>query len=290
MQKVTKILNLIWNEFLYGGHLMALGAASIILVSAVLLNVEISWDILLIVYLLFQSFYIYNRFKEIKIDELTNPERTKYLKKVAYVKTAPIILVVVIVLLLASLIYFSYWKTIIFALFLLVAGLLYTDIFKKLTKKIPLFKDFYVASFFPALVIFLMIYYSYSFDDLVLSILMLAIFFFLKGFTLQFFLDLKDKESDERMQLKTLPVILGEKKTFYLLMVFSIFTAIPIIISLYFGILPFYSIMLFLTIPFNFYCFNLAKQKDYFSYVLASGELILWSILILIGKGISVII
>ena len=78
--KLKKILNSIWNEFVYGGHLLSLGAVSIVYTASILLDIRITWDFLLVVYLGTESVYLYNRFKEYKVDFLTNPERTEHKK------------------------------------------------------------------------------------------------------------------------------------------------------------------------------------------------------------------
>ena len=119
---IKKFLNIIWNEFIYGGLLQSLGALSIVFVSAVLLKIKITWDILLITYLLFYPLYLFNRFKEIKIDYLTNPERTEHLKQ--YLHLIPLILLFLIIILIIGLIYFSNYWALLFVSILLILGLL----------------------------------------------------------------------------------------------------------------------------------------------------------------------
>ncbi len=282
-------MKLIWNEFIYGGHFQSLGAASIVFASAILLNIKVTWNCLFVAYLIFYPLYLYNRFKEIEIDYLTNPRRTEYLK--TYIDRTPIILFLVIIL-IGSLIYFSNLLALILSLFLVFFGLLYSVIFKKFTRKIALFKNFYVSAFFASLVFFPVIYYSYPLTRvLIVSTSIFTLFVYLKAFMMQILLDLKDLESDKKEGLLTFPVIFGREKTFNALKIISIlFTLpIPIISSLYFDIFPKSILMLLLTIPFNFYCFEKAREQNYFGYILSSGEFILWSILILIGEAIIMI-
>lgn len=285
MIKVKKFLKLIWNEFIYGGHLQSLGAASIVFVSGILLRIQITWDVLFVTYLLFYAPYLYNRFKEINIDYLTNPERTQHLRK--YLKFMPMIFYLVIFTLVISLIYFSSFWALIFGLLLLIFGILYTVVFKKVTKKICFLKDIYVSMFFASLVFLPIIYYSYSLKTaLIISSLVLGLFIFFKAFMSQIFLDIKDIKSDRKQGLRTLPIIVGEEKTFKILSLFNllIILIIPALFSLYFDIFPKSILMLLLIIPFNLYCFSLARQRRYFSYLLAGGEFFFWSILILIGE------
>lgn len=284
---IERILKFIWKEFIYGGHFQSLGAASIVFVSAILLKINISWDIILISYLIFYPLYLYNRFKEIKIDYLTNPQRTEYLK--TYINLAPIIISIVIFILIGGLIYFSNFKALIFALLLVFFGLLYSVVFKKITRKIILFKNFYVSAFFASLVFFPIVYYSHPLtDNLIVGILIFALFVYCKAFIMQILLDIKDLESDEKEKLLTFPLIFGKERVFNTLKIVSILVTIPIpiIFSLYFNIFPKSILILLLTVPFNFYCFNQARKKNYFGYILASGEFVMWSILILISEVI----
>ena len=282
---IKKILKTAWNEFIYGGHLQSLGAASIVFVSGILLKIQITWDVLFIAYLISYPLYLYNRFKEIEIDYLTNPERTKHLK--GYFHLIPAIFYFVIFILIGSLIYFSNFLALIFGLLLLSFGLLYTTIFKKFTKKIALFKNLYVAASFSLLVFFPVVYYFHPLTTtLIISIIIFMLFVYFKAFVMQIFLDIKDIESDQKEGLLTLPSILGKEKTLTILKILIILATAPILLifSLYFNVFPKSVLMLLLTIPFNFYCFSQARDKKYFGYTLAAGEFILWSILILIGE------
>ncbi len=285
MSSFKKVLKLILNEFIYGGHLQSLGAASIVFVSGILLNIQITWDVLFITYLLFYAPYLYNRFKEIKIDYLTNPERTQYLKK--HLKFIPKIFYLVIFILVINLIYFSNFLALIFGLLLLIFGILYTTVFKKATKKIFFFKDIYVSIFFASLPFFLVVYYFFPLTNyLILSALVLSLFIFSKAFLIQIFLDIKDIKSDRKERLRTFPIMVGKEKSFMLLSIFNfiITITVPIILSLYSNIFPKSILMLILTLPFDFYCYSLAKKEKYFGYILQSGEFLLWPFLILIGK------
>ena len=285
MKKLKNVFKFILKEFVYGGHLQSLGAASIVFVSAVLLNIKVGWDCLFIIYLIFYSAYLYNRFKELKIDYLTNPQRTEHFKR--YISRAPIILFFVISVLIGGLVYFSNLWALIFGTLLLIFGFFYTTFFKKITKRIPLFKNLYVSTFFASLVFFLIVYYSYAMTfSLTIGALAFAIFVYFKAFIMQILLDVKDIESDRKQGLLTFPVVFGKRKILNILRILSISITVPVLIifSFYLDIFPKPMIMLLLTIPFNFYCFRLAERQKYLGYILGSGEFVLWTILILIGK------
>jgi 4-hydroxybenzoate polyprenyltransferase len=282
---IKKILKFVWNEFIFGGHLPSLGSAAIVLFSGILLNIKITWDCLLISYLIFYLIYLYNRFKEIDIDYLTNPQRTSHLK--TYFSKISKFFYVIIFIIIASLIYFSNIWALMFGLFLLLFGWLYTVVFKKITQKIIIFKNLFVSAVFALLVFFPIIYYSHSLTISLLSIaLLIVVFVYFKAFMMQIFFDVKDAESDKKQGLLTFPVIFGKEKILNVLGIISLLSTapIPIIFSLYFNVFPTSTLMLLLTIPFNLYCFSRAKNQKYSSYILESSEFIFWPILIIIGK------
>ena len=282
---MEKILKFIWNEFIYSGHLLSLGGSAIVLFSGILLNIKITLDCLLIVYLIVYIVYLYNRFKEIDIDCLTNPKRTKHIR--IYFSKIPKIFYVIIFVIIGELIYFSNIWTLVFGLFLLLFGWLYTVVFKKITQKIIIFKNLFVSAVFALLVFFPIVYYSYPLTISLLSIaFLIAVFVYSKAFMMQVFLDVKDIESDKREKLLTLPVIFEKEKILNVLGIFSFLNTAPIILILSFwlNVFPVSTLMLLLTIPFNLFCFIQAKNQNYYSYILESSEFILWPILIIIGE------
>lgn len=287
MGKINNFIKLISDELIYGGHIQSLGAASLVFFSSILLDIQITWDILLLTYLIVYIPYLYNRFKEIDFDYLTNKLRTLHIKK--YIKFAPLNFGFSILILFIILIYFANLNTIFFSLFIIILGFLYTVIFKKITQKIYLFKDIYVSLFFGLMIFFPIIYYSCSLNNnLIKIILALFIFVFLKSLLMQIFLDIKDLKSDEKRAFKTLPIIIGEEKTIKFLFIssFVVTLIIPILFSLVLHILPKSILMLILVLPFNFYCYNLLKKQKYYAYIMQSGEFILWLIIILISRAI----
>lgn len=279
-------LDFLFKEFIYGGHLQCLGASSIVFFSAFFLKLNIGMDALIAAYLLFYPLYLYNRWKEIGVDYATNPERTKYLR--TYIRYMPFIFTIVVFSAVIFLLYSGNFISFVFGMILLVLGLMYTTVFKKVTRRLFLFKNFYVALFFTFLVLFTAIYYSLPLTKIsaIIPIMILMVFVFGKAFMMQILLDLKDVESDGKEGLKTLGVMIGGDKTLETLRILSILTTAPIIIifSIFIPIFSKIMLLLILTIPFNFYSFKLAQEKKYYGYIIGSGEFVLWSILILIVK------
>jgi len=281
---INRGLDLVWKEFIYGGHFQSLGASSIVMVSSILLGIQITWDCLLASYLMFYPLYLYNRFKEIKIDYLTNPQRTAHIRK--YMRIIPAMLLLDFIALAIILIYFSNQATLIFAFLLVVLGILYTTAFKKITKKIVFFKNFYVALFFASMVFFPILYYDHQ---ITLMASAFALFTYFKALTMQILLDVKDIETDQKQELLTFPVILGKEKTLRILKMANIIIILSIIVvSYYLNIFPKVIIALLLVIPFNFYCIERVQRNNYSGYILASGEFILWFLLITLAKDIII--
>jgi 4-hydroxybenzoate polyprenyltransferase len=271
------------NEFIYGGHLLSAGAVGIVFTAAILLDIKITWDFVLIVYLLTYIAYSYNRFMELRGDSLTNSSRTNHINK--YARIFPHLLFISFVLLFCLLIIFGNINSVIFGFIMIIGGILYTNLFKKLTDKIVGFKSLYVSLVWASLVIFLGIYYNISLD---LAILLFFIFVFLRWIINTSFCDLKDIEEDRKEGLRTFVVVFGGRQWLKYLLLLNILTAIPIIQGVYLRLFPFYSIFVLVSIPYVFYYFIRLKKDpqrvNYFSDVFADAEFILWPIFVIIGR------
>ncbi|MEM5798263.1 MAG: UbiA family prenyltransferase [Candidatus Aenigmatarchaeota archaeon] len=278
------ILKKIRNEFIYGGHLQSLGTVAIVYISCFLLNAGIDWLMLFSCYLLFYPIYLFDRYRGLKIDALTNPERTKHIS--SYLSLIPKILCFSVFLLIVLLIYIGNFKFLVFSIILLALGLLYPIYFKNLTKRIFGFKNFFVASFFTIIILIPVIYYNYLFStSLIIPLASLMLLVFMKAILMQISLDYKDIESDKKIGLLTFPVIMGKKKTLIFLKISNLVLMmfiLPLLIFLVHG-LPLQMVLLLLIIPINFYSYYLMQKQNYFAYLFAGGEFIFWGFLILIA-------
>lgn len=280
---IKKIFAFAKNEFIYGGHLLSLGGASIVFTSAVLLNIRITWDFLLIAYIIIYIAYSYNRLMEFKSDSLTNPLRTEHIG--GYVRIFPYIIAVSFLVALLLLVEYGNFDSIIFMLFMVTGSLLYTILFKNLTKNIIGFKSFYVSLFWASLIVLLAFY---SGSSLGISAILVFLFVFLRLVVNTVFFDIKDIDSDKLCGLKTLPVCLGKKKVLILIHALNVISFLPLILGVYTGFLPPVSLSLF---PFYFYTFyylelvergSVNVQK--LSYAMVDGEYVLWSLVLFYFK------
>lgn len=284
----NKFIKFVYEEFIYGGHLLSFSAIGVILISVLVLNIKISWEFLTIAYLGAQSFYLFNLYKEFNEDFLTNPERTKHVEK--YLKYIPYIIFILLIIILTI----GYFKKIQiqilgFIFLVIIGGLIYTKYLKRFTQKIPAFKNFFASIIGALLVLLPVIYYSHPID---LSVYLLMFFLFLKWFVTTSFLDVKDIAEDKKYGLLTLPIILTKNKLFNLLTLITILSLLPISIGVYFNLFPKFSLLFILTLPYTLYYLIKLKSKitnDVFlNYIFVDGEYIAWPIFIFLIKLIYV--
>jgi 4-hydroxybenzoate polyprenyltransferase len=272
-------------EFVYGAHLLALGAAALVITAAVLLDEPISVDYPAMIYLAAYSAYLYNRYKEFNADFATNRERVIHFRK--YARYTPAIMISVsgsIVLILRYSAKLRDPAASLPILLIYFGGLLYSTFGKRVTKKILAFKNFFVALEYSLPLIFLPLYYSFSFRS---ALLLLAFFTFFKVFILTSYFDIKDATADARDGLRTLPAVWGLGRSLRFLGAAVVLWGLLILLAVFMGLVPAATVFLLLIIPYNFLIL-LRTARPYASlarlYFLAGGELLLWPVLIYFGK------
>lgn len=281
-----RILIFIFNEIFYNGHFQTWGSLAIVISVGQLLNIGVTWDLLVIVYLSFYLLYLHDRYRGIEIDSLTNPKRSEHIKSIyLYI---PAIVIVGLVLLGAMLLYYGNIPSLIFMALVTIFGFLYPLYFKPLTKRITAFKNFYVSSVFSALVVLPNIYYEIPLNENRLQILIiLLVFTFLRGLMMQFFLDLKDIEGDKKEELRTLAILLGKEKVYWIINTMNLITSLSLPILYFMSpslLLPQAVLFLVLLVVWNFYFFNLGIKGKYLGFILGSGEFIYWPFFVFVGR------
>lgn len=250
----SKHITILINESIYGGYLTALAAPSFVLTTSLLTNTHVDWPILGIAYLIPLIVYSYDYHQDVRKEDNINSERYAYLEKNA--SYYPIFLISYIILLISLLFLFSSYQLIAFILILTIGGLLYATALKGLTKRIPVFKNIYTGlTWSLGGTFFIPFYYSL---DIGLSFLIVFVCITLRAVMDAIFFDLKDLESDAAEGLKTLPVLLGKDNTINFLHFINMISFIPLILGVYFKILPLYS---FALVTFYFYTFYYLKKS-----------------------------
>jgi len=276
MRRVLKFLTV---EFLYNGHLQSLGLTSIVFISSFLILGRLaSFDILLTVYLLFEIVYLFDRYKYIDIDKITNPERTSHLQK--YLDKIPVIMAGIFVLLALLLFNFSNVTSIFFAFTVLIFGLLYPLYFKRLTHKIPLFKNVYVSLVHSLMVFFPSVYYSIMLPNLYISLVLSGLVFW-GSMMSQIVLDTKDIVADKLNKLLTFPILVDRKRITKILMILSILVGS---FFMFIAIISRNHLLLYLAfenIFIDLVLIRLISDSKKLSLFLAGGRFIIWTCLIL---------
>ncbi len=139
----SRYLKILHNEIIHGGYVTALGAPALVLTTTILTKSSFSLPLLVISYLLPLIIYSYDYQCDLDKDLETNSERASHLQKKK--RYYPFILGFYILLLGTLLITFSNYKLIILIILITVGGMLYAKALKRLTKRIPIFKNIYTV-------------------------------------------------------------------------------------------------------------------------------------------------
>jgi 4-hydroxybenzoate polyprenyltransferase len=275
----TKLKNIV----IYGGHFTALSSPSIILSVIILMNLNITILDLLIAYLIPLIVYSYDYNKEKETDYISDPDKTKFFR----MGNHNYITIIYIILLLVLLIILNKPNFLIFVAILVFGGLLYSIVFKVLTKIIPGFKSIFITLIWAYAGTFFMIFLN----DLTYSAIFIFIFayIYMKGFINVVFFDFKDIASDKTKGLKTIPVLIGKKNSVLILSAINLIALFMIIYCVYINVLPSYAISLVVFTLYTFiYLFKglNANEKELlnYTYIMADAEFILWPIVLIISK------
>lgn len=269
------------EEFVYGAHLVSLGASGIILSITLIFNLPTNIFLLFIAYLILQVIYRYNYFRELQFDIKSNPERVKHLStRKRLVQALPFILIII----LYTCLYFTNWATVLLATYICITGILYTEYFKKV--KVLGIKNYYTGHFWAAIV--LLVPFFYELPN-VYPYLYIVLFIFIRGIVNTVFFDLKDIEDDRERDIRTFPVLWGKKKTLFILQIINIISFLPLLIGVLNNHIPTVGLFLSATIFLGIFYLVKGLKMDgktlrQVSYILIDGEYMFWPLIILLGS------
>jgi 4-hydroxybenzoate polyprenyltransferase len=171
---------------------------------------------------------------------------------------------------------------------ILILGLLYGSHFKKLTKKIPAFKNVFVSIVWAFMAIFAFIYYSVP---VTYGAIMLALFVFIRMMNIQILFDVRDMEGDRRDGLLTVPAILGDRKYPFILRLINSASIVFILGCVLLGLLPVFTIAIIPMFSYGIKYINrvVKSRKEHTSYIFAAFEPIMWSVFIFAGKYVTML-
>ncbi len=274
----------IWDEFVYGGHLVAFGSFSIALCYSIIDANEISIKLLIGVYLITYIIHLLDRYNDIATD--SSFERKKHFEKYQGKLTG--ILLICFLALIA--VFWSKGLAVVFiSIIMLLAGILYGVFIKKITCYITGFKSYYTALAFSSIVLFSSYYYHSKIDAVAIC---MFLFFTLRWFGNTIFCDLKDVRQDSLESLKTFAVRYG-KKVLVIIIVLSNILSIGVLLYGYYNlILPKNALLLSFSLIYVLFYIIKSYRKNvnyqYLANVWADGESFFWLILIVIGRAIWV--
>lgn len=282
---IKNIFNRIKNEIIYGGHIISMDSPAFILTICILQDIPINIFALIIAFFIPLAVYSYNYQKEVDKDATTDPIKSSFLEKRKNIFPYLLSLDIIIIFALAILL-FNY-GFLIFALIIVTGGILYTTVFKVLTRYVPGFKSIYATLIWAYAGTFFLIFLNSL--ELSLFYLFIFIFIYLRMFVNIAFFDLKDMDADKKEGLKTLPIILGKNNTIIFLNLINFISIILLYVFIYIGVLPLYAISLSL---FYFYTYYYLKKSKTavgdeiltYSYIIADAEFIFWPIILILSN------
>lgn len=279
---MPNVLKTIWDEFIYGGHLVALGPTIISYSYMQIKNLEVAWFLLIGIYLITYIIHLIDRYFDIKNDSST--ERFQHYKK--YQGKIWWMLSVSLVLLTAVIVRGGI-SILLFSIFLIILGALYSLFFKKCTIYITGFKSFYTALAFSSVVFLCSYYYKMSVD---ITTIFIYLFFASRWFSNTTFCDLKDIKQDRDEKLKTFAIVLSPKHLYLFYYFTGIISFLILFLGIFFRFLPFFSVTLIIPIIYYFYYLSLSKKANAnyqnLANVWADGESIVWLIAIILGANL----
>jgi 4-hydroxybenzoate polyprenyltransferase len=282
---ILVLMKMLWRELVFGGHLFAIGSVSVVMACSIVFMIPVSWDILFVTYLLFYAIYLYDYSQGASSDEATNSSRAKYLLCKNKSKCTVIITSLVLFTIMIS---FTSILITAIGMSILILGLLYGSHFKKLTKKIPAFKNVFVSVVWAFMAVFAFVYYSLP---ITYGAMMLALFVFLRMMNIQILFDVRDMEGDRKDGLLTVPAILGDKKYPFILRLINIVSVIFILGCVVLNLLPAFTLAIIPMFSYGVKYINkvVRSRTEYTSYIFAAFEPIMWSVFIFAGKCITML-
>lgn len=264
-----------WTEFVFGGHLLALGDAMVACALALVLGIHITWVLPLVVYLAVLAINSFNRFQEFEQDVLTNPERSVTMGK--YMRLFPILIGGMLVVMALLVLLTAPLPATGLVVVMVVLGLLYTTLLKGLTRKVVGFKNFAIAVPYALIMLLLPMYYR---EPITMATFLVLSFYYGRIFLSAVFFDIKDTQSDAEEGLKTFAAVLGKDKTATLCIYVNVLSLLPLVYGVLTGLLPTFSLALLLTAPYAMYYLVKVRDSDtnyaFLFNVVADGEFVFW--------------
>jgi 4-hydroxybenzoate polyprenyltransferase len=280
---------LLYREFVLGGHLLALGTASIAAVSAYLAGFAPTWDLLAIGYLFSYGAYTVNRGADIEQDALSNPERTTHLA--SRKRLLPMVAAVyfglgyLLVALRGAYFFIAMLSPLLLSLAYSVGSKRLVRVVGAKRLKDKLLVKNIVTSLSWSLIPVLVGFYFLAFPA---PLLLLAPFISLRLMANTVFFDVRDASADLSFGTRTIPNVFGVGKAFVTMGVADALSAVYIASLVVTAVLP-STALVFLILPVYSFAYRWLSRRvdadmDMLCDLVADGEYILWGPLFYIAR------
>jgi 4-hydroxybenzoate polyprenyltransferase len=277
----------VYKEFVFGGHLLALGTSSMAATVSYAMGRAPTWDLLLMAYLFSFGAYAINRTSDFEQDRVSHPDRTSYLEKrrrALPVMAGGAFAVGYFLALLRSLVFFG---ALLIPLGLALAYSVSSSRMKKTVgisrlKEGTVVKNLVISFGWSLIPMLVGLYYS----ELAVAALALSPLIFLRLMVNTVFFDERDVEADMRYGVKTIPVVLGAAKASRMMDALDVVSAVYVIGLAASGVTPLFIAGLAVFAPYSI-LYRLydrrGKHRDSLRDFAADGEYLLWGVVSFIG-------
>ncbi len=280
-----------YREFVLGGHLLAIGTASMAAASALALGVPTAPLLLVMAYLFSYGAYMMNRSTDIDADSVSHPERTAHLgsrrRYLPVISGGCFVLGYALALTVNFVFFLALLAPLAFALAYSVGSKRLVGVIgvSKLKDKL-LVKNLFVSlgwSLVPVLVGFYYLRFA-------LVLFWLGVFIFLRLMVNTLIFDVRDVEGDRRAGIKTVPVVYGARRTFLVMGAIDVAALAFLVGAVALGQLPYVSLMLAILPIYSLGYAALARRPGanlgMICDLMADGEYLAWGPLMYIGAAI----
>ena len=278
-----------FREVVYGGHLLALGTASIAASSAIILGRTPSIILLAMAYLFSYGAYMLNRGSEVTQDSVSDPARTNYLRGRSRYLTAISGLCFGIGYLLAATVNLVFLGALLIPF---VLALTYTIGSKKLVSLIGakrlkdklLVKNLVISFGWSLIPVLVGLYYK----TVPIVLLAFAPFIFFRLMSNTVFFDLRDVRADSEYGVRTIPVVYGSGLAYRLMTIFDFVSAAYVFLLIAIHVFPAFTLVMILlpaySLLYRWISQSPGANLGFLCDFVADGEYILWGPLLFFGK------
>jgi 4-hydroxybenzoate polyprenyltransferase len=240
-------------------------------------------------YLFSYGAYALNRVAEIDQDEISNPNRTNYLRSRRSYLPAIVVFCFACGYAIAYLTGLWFFLALLVPLLLALGYTIGSKAMKKLTgasrlKEKLVLKNLVISLGWSLIPLLVGLYYN----DVRLILVVLSPFIFLRLFSNTVFFDVRDAVGDRINGLRTIPVAYGSNVSYKLMKLVDFLSAIYVVGAILLSLLPAYSAVMLVLPIYSFVYRSLSLRDlthlDFLCDVVADGEYIFWGALIFFGK------